>query len=165
MKIILREIQKTDRLKLAEFANNKKIWLNLRDMMPFPYTLQDADNFIAMSQDREGKYRQAITFEGEFCGLIGIHFLSDVNRLSAEIGYWIGEPYWGKGIATKAISLMVDYGFENYDLVRIFASVFENNMASARVLEKNGFIYEGTGKKAVVKDGIIMDEHRYAITK
>ena len=105
----------------------------------------------------------AIIYKEELCGSIGIFPMQDVYRKSAEIGYWIGEEYWGKGIAARAVEKIVQYGFENFDIVKIFAGIFSNNRASERVLEKNGFIKEAVLKKAVFKNDEFLDEHRYAL--
>jgi RimJ/RimL family protein N-acetyltransferase len=97
--------------------------------------------------------------------MIGLHPQKDVYRLSAELGYWIGEPFWGNGIATKAVELILKYGFETLNLNRIYAGVFEHNIASMRVLEKCDFVKEGIAKQAVIKNNKVIDEHKFAIIK
>jgi [ribosomal protein S5]-alanine N-acetyltransferase len=161
--IVLRPLQKTDNVALANLANNKNIWNNIRDAMPHPYTEANADFFIDLVQKENPNHILAIESEGVFCGLIGLHRQNDVYRLSAELGYWIGEPFWGKGIGTKAVELMVKHGFENLELNRIYAGVYGFNLASMHVLEKCGFEKEGILRKAVIKNNIVLDEHRYAI--
>ncbi len=161
----IRPFESADAGKLAELCNNKKIFDNLRDYIPYPYTLQDARDFINHCQVHDPPMNYAILHGDELCGAIGLVPQTDVYTGSAEIGYWLGEPYWGKGIMTRAVRLMVSYGFEKLDLRRIFTSVFAHNPASARVLEKAGFQFEGTGRKAVIKNGIVRDELRYAILK
>jgi [ribosomal protein S5]-alanine N-acetyltransferase len=159
----LRPLQESDNVALANLANNKKIWNNVRDAMPHPYSLENADFFINLVRKENPNHILAITLEGVFCGMIGLHRQNDVYRLSAELGYWIGEPFWGKGIATAAVQSMVKLGFETLELRRIYAGVFEHNLASMHVLEKCGFEKEGILRKAVIKNNIVLDEHRYAI--
>ncbi len=151
--IKLRPFDLSDRKRLAELANNKKIWDNLRDAMPHPYLEKDAENFIAKCLSKNPMTFFAVECDGELVGSIALVPKTDVYRKSAEIGYWIGEPYWGKGIATKAISLIVEFGFKDLDIVRIYTGVYDYNLASQKVLEKNGFQKEAVFKKAVFKMG------------
>ena len=159
--IKLRDLEITDTEKLTELADNKSIWDNVRDYLPHPYKLSDAEFFINSVKKENPRQNFGIEYEGELCGVIGLIVQNDVYKKSAELGYWIGEYYWGKGIATKAVELITKYGFEKLQIIRIYSSVFENNIASMKVLEKNGFLREGIFKKAVIKNEIIMDEHRY----
>ncbi len=103
----------------------------------------------------------AIEYSGQLCGGVGLIIQEDVYRKSAEIGYWVGEPYWGKGIASEAVTQLTEYGFNELNLLRIYAGVFDFNVGSMKVLEKNGFVKEGVFKNAVIKNGRICDEHRY----
>lgn len=160
--VTLREFTQDDKYRLAELANNPKIAVNLRDGFPNPYTIADAENFLEKYAGQETSLVLAIEYNGEYVGNIGLHKASDVYRKSAEIGYFLGEPYWNLGIMTKAINLICDYGFKNLDIVRIHAGIFEFNPASMRVLEKCGFMQEAVCKKAIIKQGIIYDEVRYA---
>ncbi len=160
--INLRRLNVSDISKLAKLANNKNIWNNLRDAMPFPYNENDAKSFIKLTEQENPKQTFGIEYNEKFCGVIGLIVQNDVYRKSAEIGYWIGEPYWGKGIATKAVELITNYGFNTLNLKRIYAGVFEYNLASMKVLEKNGFENEGIFKKAVLKNNLFFDEHRYS---
>jgi [ribosomal protein S5]-alanine N-acetyltransferase len=160
--IIIRRFKNSDIKKLARLVNNKKIWDNLRDYVPYPYTVQDAEDYIKMCMAEEPQSTFAVQYKGELAGSIGLVPKKDVYRLSAELGYWIGEPFWGKGIATTSVKLIVNYGFKNLGLVRIYSGVFDFNKASCRVLEKSGFILEGTLKKSVIKNKNICDEYRYA---
>ncbi len=162
-KVALRPFEKTDRKALAKLCNNKKIWDSVRDYLPSPYTLEDADAFIEFCKKSEPTLNFAITYEDELAGTIGIEPQKDVYRLSAELGYWVGEPFWGKGIATEAVKLITTYGNEKLGLIRFFSSVFDFNKASMRVLEKAGFVKEGISKKAVIKNNIICDDHKYAL--
>ncbi len=150
---------------LVAQANNKKIWMNLRDMFPHPYSIENGKGFISMVQNDKKNIRFAIKYGDAFAGMIGLFPQDDVYKYNAELGYWIGEEYWGKGIGTKAVQLVCEYCFSETDLNRIFASIFSYNKASMRVLEKNGFQNEGIGAKAVFKDGNFYDEVRYARIK
>lgn len=126
--------------------------------MPHPYTLPHADEFIAYCIAQKPPQVLAITADDAIAGCIGLEMQTDVSRWSAELGYWIGEPFWNKGIATEAVKLMLEYTSQNFPmLVRIYAGVFENNTASMRVLEKCGFHLECILRKAVVKNNIISD--------
>jgi [ribosomal protein S5]-alanine N-acetyltransferase len=160
--ISLRQLQPADKPILAQLANNKKIWDNLRDYIPFPYTENDAEYFIQLTRQENPAVTFGIEYNTRLCGVIGLVPQKDVYRKSAEIGYWIGEPYWQKGIATVAVKLITRYGFNDLELIRIFTSVFEYNPASMKVLEKNGYIKEAVSQKAVVKNGEVWNEHRYA---
>jgi len=160
--ITLRKFRKTDVSRLAELANNEKISQNLRDGFPHPYSLSDAKSFIEKCLDQKITTTFAIEYKGEYVGNIGIMTGQDVYRKSAEIGYFIGEKYWNKGIATKAVKLITEYGFTELELMRIYTGIYEYNTASMRVLEKCGFIKEGIFKKAIVKNNQILDEHRYS---
>jgi [ribosomal protein S5]-alanine N-acetyltransferase len=160
--VTLRVLQNTDAPILAQLANNKKIWDNLRDYIPYPYTQNDAEWFIGQCLQESPPLTFAIEYKGALCGVIGLVSQKDVYRKSAEIGYWIGEPFWNKGIATIAVKLISEYGFNELNLVRIFTAVFEYNPASMKVLEKNGYVREGVFKKSVIKNGELWNEHRYA---
>lgn len=159
--VTLRKLKLSDKSQLAELANNKKIWDNVRDYFPHPYSEKNAEEFIQLRSKNDTEEIFAIESNGELCGMVGLIPQKDVYRKSAEIGYWIGEPYWGQGIATRAVGLILSYGFEDQKLIRLYAGVFEYNVASMKVLEKNGFRKEGISKKAIYKNGKIWDEHRY----
>jgi len=160
-KIKLRRLNLSDVSKLAKLANNKNIWNNLRDRMPYPYNENDAEFFIKLTEQENPKQTFGIEYNEKLCGVIGLIVQNDVYRKSAEIGYWIGEPYWGKGIATIAVELITNSGFNTLNLNRIYAGVFEYNITSMHVLEKNGFKKEGVFKKSVLKNEKFFDEHRY----
>ena len=134
-KVKLRPFRLEDAPRLTELANNIKIAENLRDGFPHPYSLADAKNFIKMCLNKNPTQAFAIEYNGEYVGNIGVHPEKDVYRKSAEIGYFLGEPFWGKGIMTEAVKLLVEYNFENLDIVRIHTGIFEYNVASQRVLE------------------------------
>jgi RimJ/RimL family protein N-acetyltransferase len=160
--VTLREFTADDKYRLAELANNPKISINLRDGFPNPYTVADAENFLEKFAGQESSLVLAIEYNGLYVGNIGLHKATDVYRKSAEIGYFLGEPYWNLGIMTKAVNLISDFGFKTMDIVRIHAGIFSFNLASMRVLEKCGFKREAIFEKAIIKEGKIYDEVRYA---
>lgn len=159
--IKLRPLTPDDKYRLAELANNQKVAVNLRDGFPNPYTLADAEKFIENFAVQDPQQIFAIEFNGDYVGNIGLHKASDVYRLTAEIGYFLGEPYWNKGIMTHAVKLICDYGFKNLDIIRIHAGIFEFNPASMHVLEKCGFKKESVAEKAIFKNGKVYNEIRY----
>ncbi|MEP7323549.1 MAG: GNAT family protein [Saprospiraceae bacterium] len=161
----LRPLVIEDAKELAALINNKKILDNLRDVIPFPYSDQDAENFIHSHKDVSTAHVFAITYQDKFCGVIGLFRQPDVYRFTAEIGYWIGEPYWNKGIGTKAIQLITNHGFNEQNFIRIHTGIFEYNKPSMRVLEKCGYEKDGVFKKSVIKNGLMWDEHRYSKVK
>lgn len=164
-KIILRPLKDSDKTVLSELANNKKIWDNVRDLLPFPYTVNDAISFINQTKSENPQMNFAIEYDGNLCGVIGLNAQQDVYKKTAEIGYWIGEPFWGKGIATEAVSLMTEYGLDELGYIRLYTGVFSFNKASMKVLVKNGYQLEGIFKNAIYKNGQVCDEYRYAKTK
>jgi [ribosomal protein S5]-alanine N-acetyltransferase len=162
-RISLRRWAPTDPDSLVRLADNRQIWINLKDRFPNPYTRADADGWIAHCEAEAGTPTQfAIDLDGLAIGGIGIEPLSDVHRLTADVGYWIGEPYWGNGIATAALTEMTRYAFAEFPLERIQALVFEWNPASRRVLEKAGYALEAQLARYVVKDGRLGDAYLYA---
>lgn len=158
--ISLRALRESDAPQLAMLANNEKIGRNLRDGFPYPYTLEDAMSFIQKFMHSPSLF--AIEYQGEYVGNISLTPCENVYRKSAEIGYFIGEPYWNKGIMTTAVNLITEFGFKELGLARIHTGVYEYNPASQRVLEKCGFVKEGTFRKSVFKNGQLWDEVRYA---
>jgi len=163
--VILRELLDSDLEKLVIYADNEKVSMNLRDGFPKPYTIESARSFKKMIDSQRPKTFFAIEYQNEYVGNISLSLGTDVYRKSAEIGYFIGEPFWNKGIATKAVNLITDWGFTQLDIVRIYTGVFEYNQASQRVLAKCGFIKEAVLKKAICKDNQIFDEIRFAKIK
>lgn len=163
--IKLRAFQASDATTLVRLCNNKKIWENVRDHFPHPYTLKDARAFIKIATSKNPQETFAIDYEENLVGGIGIHPQADVYSLTAEIGYWVGEPYWRKGIASEAVKLITGYGFEKLGLHKIYAGCFEFNVASQKVLLKAGMHKEAVLRKSVFKNGVICDEIRYAIFK
>ncbi len=164
-KIKLRPLELSDIKRLAEIANNRNISKNLRDGFPHPYTEFDARNFIQKCIKQNPTTLFAIDYEGLYVGNIGLVIGTDVYRKSAEIGYFIGEPYWNKGIVTQAVNIATAYGFEFLAIERIHTGVFDYNLSSQRVLEKCGFKKEGIFRKAIFKNGKFYDEIRYSKLK
>ncbi len=160
--VTIRKFRRNDKFRMAEIANNEKIAANLRDAFPSPYSVEDARKFISMCLRQDPYQVFAIEFEGEYVGNIGLHRQDDVYRKSAELGYFIGEPWWNRGITPRAVNLICDYGFRELDVIKIFSGVFSFNTPSQRVLEKCGFTLEAILKSAVIKNGEICDEYRYA---
>jgi [ribosomal protein S5]-alanine N-acetyltransferase len=160
--IKLRPLQLSDAERMAELANNEKISRNLRDGFPNPYTLKDAEFFLGKFTNQDPVTFFGIEYLGKYVGNISLVPGQDIYRKSAEIGYFIGEPYWNKGIVTTAVNLIADYGFSKLGIIRIHTGIFEYNTASMRVLEKCGFVREGIFRKSITKQGKIWDEVRYA---
>lgn len=158
----IRAWTRQDAPALAKYANNRNIWLNLRDGFPHPYTLDNAHAFLDAVSDQNPVRLCAIATAEEAIGSIGISPNQDVHRLTAELGYWLAEPYWGKGIMTETILRFTDYAFECFGLVRIYAEPYAYNPSSCRVLEKAGFVLEGRLRCSVIKDGQIVDQLMYA---
>jgi [ribosomal protein S5]-alanine N-acetyltransferase len=154
-----------DAAALAAAINNKKIWDNLRDYIPQPYSIADARDYIALQQSVNPVQHFAIIHNGILAGGCGIIVKEDVYRKTAEIGYWIAEPCWGLGIATAAVKLLTAYAFDAFDIVRLQAEVFEHNKASMKVLQKNGYIQEAIHRGAVIKNGVLLDDHLWVCFK
>jgi [ribosomal protein S5]-alanine N-acetyltransferase len=150
---------------LAKHANNCKVWLGLRDLFPHPYTTDDAREFLQKTIPAQPTTNFCIEINGTAVGGIGVRLGQDERRHTATVGYWLGEDFWGRGIMTEAVAALTDFCFENFPLRRISAEVFANNPASARVLEKAGFSFEGRLKNNVLKDGELLDSLLYARTK
>lgn len=159
----LRSWAEGDIASLVENANNKKIFDNLRDAFPHPYTEQDAMLWIEKNMAENPATHFAIDVRGKAIGSIGVTLKADVYRMNAEIGYWIGEDYWNLGIATEAVQEVTGYTFKTFHVMRIFACIFAHNAASRRVVEKAGFKLEAVLKNSVIKNGVIMDEYIYSL--
>jgi [ribosomal protein S5]-alanine N-acetyltransferase len=160
---VLRPWNEGDRSSLVRHANSYEVWRHMRDQFPYPYTSEAADEWIAFAQQNP-QTQFAIEVRGEACGGISLMLKSDVERCSVEIGYWLGEAVWGRGIVTAAVRALTDYGFKTLGLTRIFAVPFADNAASVRVLEKAGYLREGVMRRSAIKEGIIRDQILYAIT-
>lgn len=167
MEIAIRSWRISDAENLAAAINNKKVQNNLRDGLPYPYTVEDAEKFIitTLAADEDSQYAWAITVDGKPIGSVGIFRKDNIHSRTAEIGYYIAEPYWGKGIVSDAVRQACDYVFEHTDIIRIFAEPFSFNTASCRVLEKAGFVFEGTLRKNAVKNGVVLDMQMYALIR
>jgi len=165
MNLKLRAWNKNDLPSLVKYANNPEISKNLTDKFPYPYKKEDGLRFIEMATKNNQQNIFAIEVNNEAAGAIGIHPQDDIHQKNAELGYWLAQPYWGKGIVTEAIKQIVEYGFQNFDINRIFARPFGSNKASQRVLEKAGFELEAIFEKTVLKRGVYEDELFYAVRK
>ncbi|HHW66469.1 MAG: [ribosomal protein S5]-alanine N-acetyltransferase [Epulopiscium sp.] len=167
MDCVIRKWKLDDKSDLAKILNNKKILNNLRDGLPYPYTEKDAEEFITamLSVDSSKTFAFAITLDDNVIGSIGIFRCDNIHYRTAEMGYYIGESYWGKGYATSAVKQACKYVFEHSDIIRIFAEPFAHNVGSCRVLEKAGFQYEGTLRSNAVKNGEILDMKMYALIR
>ena len=161
----LRPYRDGDQSSIARYADNRRIWINLRDSFPHPYTRADADAWIRRVAGQEPPTQCAIEMGSEAVGGIGITLQSDVHRRSAEIGYWLGEPFWGRGIMSEAVRAFTAYAFATFDVCRLYATVFEWNGPSARILAKVGYVLEGRLRKSVTKDGQTIDQFLYACIK
>ena len=157
MAITIRQWIEDDVSNLVLYANNINVWNKLRNNFPHPYSEEDAKAWLQKANEPP-IINLAIDLDGQAIGGIGLILNSDIYIMSAEMGYWLGEEFWGQKIATEAVRLMVEYTFYYFDIVRLYAEVFENNKASMRVLEKNGFYLEGVRRKAVLKNGVLMDD-------
>lgn len=151
--------------ELVRLADNRAVWLNLRDAFPNPYTRKDARAWVKGVTRQLPMLHFAITAQGALAGGIGLILHSDIHTGSAEVGYWLGEPFWGRGIMTAALSAFTDHAFEALKLRRIYALALEWNLASARVLEKSGYAREARMRKSAIKDGRVADEFLYAKVK
>lgn len=150
---------------LVKYANNPVIAKNMTDKFPYPYTSDNGKAFISFAMQGDPVHIFAIDVNGEAVGGIGLHLQTDIQRKNAELGYWLAEPFWGQGIITAAIRQMTDYGFNTFDVMRIFARPFGTNVGSQKVLEKSGFILEGKFEKTLFKNGEYLDELVYAIRR
>jgi RimJ/RimL family protein N-acetyltransferase len=161
----LRPFTITDLTSLVKYANNEHISDNLTDAFPYPYTEEDGRRFITMATSRDPIHVMCIEIGGEAAGGIGIHVQQDIYRKNAEMGYWVAEPFWGNRIISRAIPEMVKYGFEKFDIERIYARPYPQNTASIRALESSGFKLEAHLEKVLFKKGKYLDELIYAIRR
>ncbi|HEY0799275.1 MAG TPA: GNAT family N-acetyltransferase [Steroidobacteraceae bacterium] len=158
----LRSLRAEDAVSLARYLNDKRVSRQLSDRYPHPYTLAHAQGFIAGVRTLEPPTCFAIAVGDCAVGVIGLDRQSDVNRCSAELGYWVGVDYWGQGIATEAIGAISRWAMDALDLVRIFAQPYADNVGSCRALEKAGFVQEGMMRCSAIKGGVIRDQRLYA---
>ena len=159
---VVRAWQLTDAAALVRHANNLNVSMQLRDRFPHPYTIAAARAFLDHTVPVHPVTSFAIDVAGESAGGIGFAPGTDVERFSAEIGYWLGEAFWGRGIVTEALALVTEYAFARMNILRLFALPFADNAASARVLEKAGYVREGLLRSASVKFGVPRDQLMYA---
>jgi len=160
---LIREWRRGDEASLVRHANNPNVSRNLREIFPYPYTADEATRWITHASSKTPTTDFAIVVDGEAAGGIGFVQLGDVERRSVDIGYWLGEAHWGKGIMTDVLRAVSDHIFANFDVCRIQTIVFESNPASFRVLEKAGYSREGRQRQAVTKNGVTMDALMYAL--
>ena len=167
MKCRIRKWELSDAKDLAAALSNRKVQDNLRDGLPYPYTEQDGKEFISamLSADENETFAFAITVNNMVIGSIGIFRQGNIHRQTAELGYYIAEEYWGKGIMTEAVKQICEYVFGDSDIIRIYAEPFAYNIASCRALEKTGFQYEGTLRSNAVKNGKVIDMKMYSLLK
>lgn len=160
-RLMLRQWEARDWEALMRYANNRKVWMGLREIFPHPYSQKDAkwwlDNF-----DKDPRHHNfAVEYSKEAIGGASLHLLDDVYLKTAELGYWLGEPFWGQGLATEAVSALTAWGFDQLPIERIQAGIFSSNKSSVRVLEKVGFECEACLKKSVFKAGKLLDQFLY----
>lgn len=167
MKCRIRKWELSDAKNLAVALSNKKVQDNLRDGLPYPYTEQDGKDFISdmLSADENETFAFAITVDNIAIGSIGVFRQGNIHRQTAELGYYVAEEYWGKGIMTEAVKQICEYIFSESDIIRIYAEPFTYNKASCKVLEKAGFQYEGTLRCNAVKNGKVIDMKMYSLLK
>ena len=161
----IRSYELTDKISLIKYANNKNVSKNLKDSFPYPYSEKDATKWLNLTCIQNPELNFAIATREELIGGIGLLLQPDVYRYSAEVGYWLAEPFWGKGIVTKALIAFTNYAFKQFDLERLFAGVFDGNNASVKVLENAGYKFEGRYRKAVYKNDLFKDQLMYGILK
>ena len=159
---LIRTWRASDLDSLVENANSQQVWVNLRDQFPHPYRKREGRTFLRHMRERRPETVFAIDVDGKAIGAIGFVLQKDVDRVSAEVGYWLGERYWGRGIASEALGAITRYAIEKHGLTRIFAVPFAYNTASCRVLEKNGYVLEGCLRRSAIKNDEIVDQFQYA---
>ena len=159
----LRRWGAADKPVLVANANSRAVWRNMVHTFPHPYTPEDADTWVAACLDQEPPRDLVIDIDGELAGVCGIRLGEGISRYTGAVGYWLGERFWGQGIATGALAAFLEYIWATFDVHRLQAEVFSWNAASARVLEKNGFTREGTRRRAIFKDGELIDEWMYTL--
>jgi ribosomal-protein-alanine N-acetyltransferase len=162
---VVRPWAETDAASLHRHANNRAVSVQLRDRFPYPYGIEQARAFLSWINQQPSPTVWAIEVDGEAAGGIGIERRTDVERVSAEIGYWLGESVWGRGIATEALTAVTAEAFKRFDLTRLYAVPFADHTASVRVLEKAGYVREGHMRRSAIKDGVIRDQALYAAYK
>jgi RimJ/RimL family protein N-acetyltransferase len=158
----IRPWRDSDLAALVKHADNRKVWLNLTDAFPHPYTTESGRAFLDLVGRQDPTTYFALATSAEAIGGIGISINRDVRRLTAEMGYWLAEPYWGKGFMTETVTKFTEQALKEFGLLRIYAEPYSYNAASCRLLEKAGFVLEGRMRSSVIKDGKILDQFLYA---
>jgi RimJ/RimL family protein N-acetyltransferase len=161
----VRTYRMADAADLARHGTDRRVWLGLRDRFPHPFTQADGEEYIGRMLEQATPTAFAIVVDDEPVGGISLHVGTDIERITAELGYWIGTDYWGRGITTVAVKLVTRYAFDGLGLERVFAVPFVHNLASARVLEKAGYTREAVMRKSALKDGKVLDQYLYAIVR
>jgi RimJ/RimL family protein N-acetyltransferase len=159
---IIRNFTPDDVRSLPKHANDREIWLNLRDRFPHPYSEGHARAYLQFLEANPDHMTYAIEVDGEAAGSISLMPNQDVERVSIETGYWLGRQFWGRGIMTDAVRAITDHAFAAMDITRVYALPFARNAASVRVLEKAGYVREGYLRRSVIKDGVVQDQHVFA---
>ena len=159
---VVRSWRLDDAESVARHANNRAVWIHLRDGFPHPYGREDAAAFLATVLQQTPERTFAIEVDGEASGSIGITPGTDVERIGAEVGYWLGEPFWGRGVVSEALHAVTRHVVETHGLRRVWAVPFATNVASARVLEKAGYVREARMRQSAIKDGQVLDQYLYA---
>jgi len=163
--VTLRRWRESDIDALVAEADNRAVWRNMLDVFPHPYTRSDGELWIGRCMRQEPPADLVLALEDQLIGACGANRRSGVSRYTANVGYWLGENHWGRGIMTEAFGRFLEYVWETFDVERLEAEVFAWNQASVRVLEKNGFIREGTRRRAIYKDDEFVDEHFYSLLR
>lgn len=161
----MREWRLSDADSLVRHANDASVARNLDDFFPHPYEMEHAREWLQRCAREHPQTNFAVVVDDRAIGGSGLRIRSNMHRRSAEIGYWLGAKYWGKGIATDVLTAVTAYAFDHFDLAHLTAGVLERNVASARVLEKAGYVLEGRLRQNVTKDGVTMDELVYGIVR
>lgn len=164
-KVSLRDYQINDLHDLVLKANNWQIAKNLTNQFPYPYSAKNGREFIEMAISFNPSRIKVILVDGSFAGAIGVHPQDDIFCKNAELGYWLAQDYWSRGIMTSAVKIMLPYIFDNFEINRVFARPFSTNLASQKVLENCGFILEARLKGTILKDGEVLDELIYAVRR
>lgn len=165
LNFIIRAWEEPDIVNLPKHLSNINIWNNCRDRLPFPYTEKDAEDFVRFATGQTEQSEYCIEINNEAVGNIGFVRGTDIERYNAEIGYWLSEKYWNKGVVTAALKIAIEHYFHHTNVIRLFATIFEHNLASIRVLEKNGFQKTGILHKACFKNDHFVDIHYYELLK
>ena len=163
----IRKWKLSDAEDLAIALSNRKVQDNLRDGLPYPYTEQDGKDYISdmLSANEDDTFAFAVTADNKVVGSIGVFRQGNIHRQTAELGYYVAEEYWSRGIMTEAVKQICEYVFGKSDILRIYAEPFAYNIASCRVLEKAGFQYEGTLRSNAVKNGEVIDMKMYSLLR